>query len=134
MTYEYTHIGNDAKSIEALTSGKDKFATKLLKAKRPIIVLGTGCLQRKDGQQILDFVRTMCAKLRAAGSVSSDWQLLSVMHRVASQVQPLFCTLTFDTCYCVITVLAPIFDSSTPTKLSNSLWCPSNWDIFQKFF
>jgi hypothetical protein len=87
LTYEYAHVGDDAKSLEALAAGRDKFATKLLKAKHPIIVLGTGCLQRKDGQQILDFVRTMCAKLRAAGSVDPGWQILSVMHRIASQVR-----------------------------------------------
>jgi NADH dehydrogenase (ubiquinone) Fe-S protein 1 len=89
LTYDYEHLGEGADGLKQLASGSTPFAKKLLKAKRPIFVLGSGLLQRKDGQAVLDEVRNMAIKLRGAGNVEPNWKILNILHRVASQVAAL---------------------------------------------
>ncbi|CAG0921577.1 unnamed protein product [Notodromas monacha] len=89
LTYDYTHVGEDAKSLEALMTGKHPFAKLMLQAKKPVFVVGSSLLQRSDGQAILDKIRGMAEKLRGAGNAERSWKIVNVLHRVASQVAAL---------------------------------------------
>ncbi|WP_411016173.1 molybdopterin-dependent oxidoreductase, partial [Salmonella sp. s51884] len=68
--------------------GKHPFSKKLSSAKRPIVVVGSGALQREDGAAIHSALTAISQKLRA-GCDSSEWKVLNVLHRVASQVAAL---------------------------------------------
>ncbi|CAB1328535.1 unnamed protein product, partial [Coregonus sp. 'balchen'] len=49
LTYTYDHLGESAKVLQEIADGTHPFSKVLAKAKRPIVVLGSGSLQRGDG-------------------------------------------------------------------------------------
>ena len=51
-------------------------------AKRPMVVVGSSCLQRTDGSAILAAVATIANNARVNSGVGSDWKVLNVLHRV----------------------------------------------------
>ncbi|PIK41596.1 putative NADH-ubiquinone oxidoreductase 75 kDa subunit, mitochondrial isoform X2 [Apostichopus japonicus] len=85
---ESMHLGDSVDILQELASGKHPFSQKLSSAKRPMVVVGSGALQREDGAAIHSALTSISQKLRA-GSDSSDWKVLNVLHRVASQVAAL---------------------------------------------
>ena len=83
LRYAYTHLGTDPSALADLVSGKDKFAAKLKKAKKPLIIIGQGALNRGDSAAIL----TLAAKLAVdTGATKGDWNGFSVLHTAASRV------------------------------------------------
>ena len=83
LRYDYEHLGNGADALKALVSGKHKFAAKLKKAKKPLILIGQGAFNRKDGAAI----QALAAELAVATkAVAKDWNGYSVLHLAASQV------------------------------------------------
>ncbi|XP_014292532.1 NADH-ubiquinone oxidoreductase 75 kDa subunit, mitochondrial [Halyomorpha halys] len=87
LTYSYDHLGDDPKVIEEVLSGKHPFAKKLLNAKKPLIILGSQQLERKDGVAILGKVQQMAKHL--SSKAGSDWKVLNILQQVASQVAAL---------------------------------------------
>lgn len=67
--------------LQELASGKHPFCKKLSSAKRPMVVVGSGALQREDGAAIHSALTALSQKLRA-GSDSSEWKVLNVLQRV----------------------------------------------------
>lgn len=88
LTYDYEHLGDSVNILQELASGKHPFCKKLSSAKRPMVVVGSGALQREDGAAIHSALTALSQKLRA-GSDSSEWKVLNVLQRVASQVAAL---------------------------------------------
>lgn len=88
LTYDYEHVGDSVDILQELASGKHPFCKKLSSAKRPIVVVGSGALQRDDGAAIHSAVTTICQKLRGSCD-DPEWKVLNVLHRVASQVAAL---------------------------------------------
>ena len=82
-------MGDTADTVNKLVSGSLPFSKILQSAKKPIIVVGSTALQRNDGAVILSKVQQYCQSLRGSGQVPSDWPVLNVLHRVASQVAAL---------------------------------------------
>ena len=83
LRYEYEHLGAGPETLASLASGKGKFFAKLKKAKRPLILVGQGALNRGDGAAVL----SAAAKIATAcGAVSKDWNGFSVLHTAASAV------------------------------------------------
>ena len=51
-------------------------------AKRPMIVVGSSCLQRGDGAAVQSAVSTLASRLRTTSGVDADWRVLNVLQRV----------------------------------------------------
>ena len=85
LTYDYEHLGDNPSVINQLISGKHPFSKKLNNAKKPLIIVGSDTLERPDGAAILSALQ----KLASQKSGSSEWRVLNVLHKVASQVAAL---------------------------------------------
>ncbi|XP_067370834.1 NADH-ubiquinone oxidoreductase 75 kDa subunit, mitochondrial-like isoform X2 [Channa argus] len=88
LSYTYDHLGESPKVLQEISSGTHPFSQVLAKAKHPVIVVGSSCLQRKDGGAIMANVSTIAQNLLSRG-VEKTWKVLNVLHRVASQVAAL---------------------------------------------
>lgn len=83
LTYPYEHLGNEAKVLEEVAKGKHAFAKVLEKAERPMIILGSAVLTRKDAEIILDLAKTIAEKYKL---YTPEWNGYNVLHRAASRV------------------------------------------------
>jgi len=83
LTYEATFLGDDPALLADIASGKNKFAAKLKKAKKPMIIIGMGALARPDGAAMLGRAREIAD---AYGVVTKDWNGFNVLHTAAARV------------------------------------------------
>ncbi len=83
LTYEATFLGDDPALLADIASGKNKFAAKLKKAKKPMIIIGMGALARPDGAAMLGQAREIAD---ACGVVTKDWNGFNVLHTAAARV------------------------------------------------
>ncbi|XP_068231697.1 NADH-ubiquinone oxidoreductase 75 kDa subunit, mitochondrial-like [Palaemon carinicauda] len=89
LTYDHENLGDDTSIIQGLLDGSHPFAARLSSAKRPIIVVGSALLSRPDGATIYAKLLELSQKIRLVCEGGSDWRVLNVLHRVASQVAAL---------------------------------------------
>lgn len=83
LTFEYEHLGAGPQSLQAIIDGNDGFADAFKKAKRPVVILGTGVLNRGDSAAILDLV----AKLGGVAKlIQQDWNGFNILHNAAGRV------------------------------------------------
>ena len=45
LSYDYDHLGDSAETVAQLAQGTHPFAKKLEEAKRPVVIVGSECLQ-----------------------------------------------------------------------------------------
>jgi NADH-quinone oxidoreductase subunit G len=83
LTYATQWLGDDTTVLDELLSGTHKFAAKLKKAKRPMIILGMGALGRADGAAILGRSRQIA---ETYGIVSDKWNGFNILHNAAGRV------------------------------------------------
>ena len=83
LRYDYEALGDNASALKDLVSGKNKFAAKLKKAKKPLIIVGQGALNRSDSTAIMGLTAELA---KATGAISKSWNGLSVLHDTASMV------------------------------------------------
>uniref|UniRef100_A0A914X1D5 NADH-ubiquinone oxidoreductase 75 kDa subunit, mitochondrial n=1 Tax=Plectus sambesii TaxID=2011161 RepID=A0A914X1D5_9BILA len=88
LTYDYDHVGTNAKALDDLLAGKGSFAEKLKSAKKPMVVVGAGVLQGPQGAALLAKVHQLADQLRSKQSDKS-WKVVNVLQRVAGQVAAL---------------------------------------------
>ncbi|TEB32920.1 NADH-quinone oxidoreductase [Coprinellus micaceus] len=83
-TYEYEHVGTDAKALSAFITGKSVFSQKFKNAKRPLVIVGSAVNEHPDAKAIFNelakFVEVNKDKL-----VTPEWNGFSVLQRVASR-------------------------------------------------
>ncbi|MGC6454281.1 MAG: NADH-quinone oxidoreductase subunit NuoG [Candidatus Puniceispirillaceae bacterium] len=91
LTYDSEHLGEDPAILGDILSGKSKFAAKLKRAKRPMIIIGMGALARADGGAILGQAHAIADHF---GVVSGDWNGFNVLHSAAARVAGLDLGLT----------------------------------------
>uniref|UniRef100_A0A3B3WNQ5 NADH-ubiquinone oxidoreductase 75 kDa subunit, mitochondrial n=3 Tax=Poecilia mexicana TaxID=48701 RepID=A0A3B3WNQ5_9TELE len=89
LSYTYDHLGESAKILKEISSGTHPFSQVLAQAKRPIVVVGSSCLQREDGAAIMAAVSTIARNAGVSSGLQGTWKILNVLHRVASQVAAL---------------------------------------------
>ncbi|XP_005797691.2 NADH-ubiquinone oxidoreductase 75 kDa subunit, mitochondrial [Xiphophorus maculatus] len=89
LSYTYDHLGESAKILKEISSGTHPFSQVLAQAKRPVVVVGSSCLQREDGAAIMAAVSTIARNARVSSGLQGTWKILNVLHRVASQVAAL---------------------------------------------
>jgi len=83
LRYGHEYLGAGPETLMELVNGAGKFAAKLKRAKKPIIIVGQGALSRGDGASVL----ANAAKLAGAiGAVSGDWNGFAVLHTAAARV------------------------------------------------
>lgn len=83
LRYAHEYIGAGPETLKELVDGTNKFAAKLKRAKKPMIIIGQGALARGDGAGVL----ANAAKLAdAVGAVKGDWNGFAVLHTAAARV------------------------------------------------
>ncbi|MEQ8307409.1 MAG: NADH-quinone oxidoreductase subunit NuoG [Hoeflea sp.] len=83
LRYGHEYLGAGPETLKDLVDGSNKFAAKLKRAKKPMIILGQGALARGDGAGVL----ANAAKLaEAVGAVKGDWNGFAVLHTAAARV------------------------------------------------
>ncbi|MDC0650260.1 NADH-quinone oxidoreductase subunit NuoG [Alphaproteobacteria bacterium] len=83
LTYDADFLGQDPAILDALVDGSHKFAAKLKKAKRPMIIIGMGALARADGAAMLGKARQVA---ESYGVVTKEWNGFNVLHNAAARV------------------------------------------------
>ncbi|XP_075036301.1 NADH-ubiquinone oxidoreductase 75 kDa subunit, mitochondrial [Mixophyes fleayi] len=89
LTYTYDHLGDSPQLVKDIASGKHPFSKVLSQAKKPMVVVGSSALQRKDGAAIHAAVSIIAQNARSSSGVAEEWKVLNILHRVASQVAAL---------------------------------------------
>ncbi|CAL1538782.1 unnamed protein product [Lymnaea stagnalis] len=85
LSYDYQYLGDSYTVLKDLTTGKHPLCQALSKAKKPLIILGTDCLQRDDSHIILNAVRELSENVKKTCS-NKDWKIFNVLQQSASQV------------------------------------------------
>ncbi len=83
LTYEYEYLGKNAQDLEKLSKARSGFIKTLKDAKKPLIILGSGALNRSDADAVQALVSDLADKV---GAVSKDWNGYNVLHLHASRV------------------------------------------------
>lgn len=83
LSYEYDYLGDSAQVLDQLVNGKHEYSKILAKAKRPLIVLGSSALQRKDADSLFNLATRLSEKLRIQNGCSSNWKVFNVLQRVS---------------------------------------------------
>ncbi len=93
LTYPVQQLGTDIAVLEQIAKGSHDFAKVLTDAKRPMIVLGSGALTRKDGAAILKLAAKIAADTGMIGPSGSHadggWNGFNILHTAASRVAAL---------------------------------------------
>ncbi len=93
LTYPVENLGNTVKALEDVLAGKGDFAKALKKAKKPMIILGSGAVSHGDGAAILKLAHDIADKY---GMVQDDWNGFNLLHHAASRVGAMDLGLTTD--------------------------------------
>ncbi len=83
LRYPYEYLGAGPETLSAVVDGSDKFAAKLKRAKKPLIIVGQGALARNDGAAVLAQAAALADTVKA---VSGDWNGFAVLHTAAARV------------------------------------------------
>ncbi|XP_033105327.1 NADH-ubiquinone oxidoreductase 75 kDa subunit, mitochondrial-like, partial [Anneissia japonica] len=81
LTYTYEHLGDTTDILAQLAKGTHPYNKVLAQAKNPMIVIGSGALQREDGAAIHANATTIAQHVRQNSAVEDDWKVLNVLHR-----------------------------------------------------
>lgn len=86
LSYHYEHLGDTPDILQKLQQKSHPFYKKLSSAKKPLIIVGSECLERDDGGAVLHSVQQI---IKSLPSKDPEWKIFNVLHRVASQVAAL---------------------------------------------
>lgn len=83
-TFEFEHLGTSAKDVEAFLSGKGKgeFSKIWKAAKKPLVVLGSGVIEGKEGAAVLKAVSKHVLD-NSARFLTPEWNGFSLLQRVS---------------------------------------------------
>ncbi len=83
LRYDYEYLGAGPDTLADVVSGTNKFAAKLKRAKKPMIIIGQGALARGDGGAVLANAAKLAVDVKA---ISDGWNGFAVLHTAASRV------------------------------------------------
>ena len=83
LRYAYEYLGAGPETLSETIAGGNRFAAKLKRAKRPMIIIGQGALARADGAAVLSHAARLAMDVKA---VSGDWNGFAVLHTAAGRV------------------------------------------------
>jgi NADH dehydrogenase (ubiquinone) Fe-S protein 1 len=81
-TFEFEHLGADAAALKKALAGP--FGKKLIVAKRPMIIVGSGVTDHADAKAIYEMVGAFAEK-NAANFLTEEWNGYNVLQRAASR-------------------------------------------------
>jgi NADH dehydrogenase/NADH:ubiquinone oxidoreductase subunit G len=87
LTYSSENLGVSIESLISLLEGKHPFCQQLVKAQKPIIILGESALKRKDGIEIQQLVTNLSKYTKV---IQEDWVGLNYLPTTASSVGDTF--------------------------------------------
>ena len=64
-------------------------------AKKPMIVIGSGALQRADNAALFSLTSRLAQKIREQNGCSNDWRVFNVLHRVSLGFKHVYLKLNF---------------------------------------
>ncbi|MFH4983707.1 hypothetical protein AB6A40_010416 [Gnathostoma spinigerum] len=85
LTYDFTHIGSNAKALDELLAGKHEFSKVMAGAKKPMIILGSHALKGKSGPRIFSKILQMAERLHLH-SAEKERKIVNILHHSASEV------------------------------------------------
>ena len=83
LTYKTNFLGESPEIIKEITSSKHDFVSVFGKAKKPLIIVGSGVLVREDALSILNEIKNLCEMFSI---ISNEWNGFNVLQRAASRV------------------------------------------------
>ncbi|XP_057293927.1 NADH-ubiquinone oxidoreductase 75 kDa subunit, mitochondrial-like [Hydractinia symbiolongicarpus] len=89
LTYDYDHLGDNVGVLQEIAEGKHPYSKVLQDAKKPVIIVGSKPLNTADGNAVHALCANISNKLKSQGNVDSEWRVLNILHKVASQVAAL---------------------------------------------
>lgn len=81
-TFEFEHFGADVASLKKTLAGP--FGKKLQSAKRPMIIVGSGCAEHSDAKAIFETVGSFVDR-NASTFLAPEWHGYNVLQRTASR-------------------------------------------------
>ena len=93
LPHPVEQLGTDIGVLEAIADGSHAFAKVLKDAKRPMIILGAGALNRADGAAVLRLAAKIAGDTGMIGPAGSPadggWNGFNILHTAASRVAAL---------------------------------------------
>lgn len=93
LTYPVVQLGTEIEALNALADGSHPFAEVLRNAKRPMVIVGTAALARRDGAVILERAARIARETGMIGPAGSaaqgGWNGFNILHTAASRVAAL---------------------------------------------
>ena len=83
LTYNYKVVGKNTDDIKKILAGDNETTAKLIKSKKPIIIIGESALSLKSGKFILESLKKFLLK---NNFMKQDWNALNVLPKNASTV------------------------------------------------
>nr|AGH24330.1 NADH dehydrogenase subunit 11 [Reclinomonas americana ATCC 50283] len=83
LTYDVENLGDTLSTLVEISEGRHPFCKKLVKAKKPIIIVGTQILQRSDSSSIINLIKTLC---KYSNLNTNDWNGINYLHASAASV------------------------------------------------
>lgn len=85
LTYPYEYLGAGPKDLEDLMSARSGFAKILKDAKRPMVIVGAGVFDRKDGKAVQGLLFELAEKFKLVKK-KDGWNGFNVLQHHASRV------------------------------------------------
>ena len=83
LTYPVAELGDNPTVLGKLARGGHAVAKKMKRAKRPMVILGQGALNRGDSKAVYELALHLA---HATGVVKKDWNGFNVLHTAAARV------------------------------------------------
>ncbi len=83
LTYPVKELGDKVSILTEIAAGKNPVFNKMKRAKKPMIILGQGALNRPDSNAIL---HAASALAKETGVIAGDWNGFNVLHTAAARV------------------------------------------------
>tara|TARA_Y100000590_G_scaffold396728_1_gene477677 strand:+ start:2303 stop:4342 length:2040 start_codon:yes stop_codon:yes gene_type:complete len=83
LTYPYEILGSNTSIIKQITLGESEISKKIIKSKKPIIIIGESALSGKAGEYIFETLKSFLIK---NNFIRKDWNALNIIMQQASKV------------------------------------------------
>ena len=85
LTYDYDYLGAGPQTLREVAEGRHAFAEVLKNAKRPMMIVGQGALNRPDGASILKLTAQLSKNLGLL-KAEEGWNGFNILHDAAARV------------------------------------------------
>ena len=82
LTYDYDYLGNDINIITDILNEKNPFSDELLRAKKPMVIIGQSVLNRDDSLQIYSLLETFTDKFNL---IQDEWNGFNILQLTAAR-------------------------------------------------